>query len=160
VVSSQFLERFLTECFFNGVVLTMLESSRFSLKHLLAGGIVLLTFGLLLEQLGDRIPQPISRWLPTATEPATASQVCSQVLKPKATISRQELAKLLTITPGKSRATIRGIVQEPYCKMPNLTLRVGATSEREAYPLEFDPRTWLVVLYEGDNYAGFDFVIR
>jgi hypothetical protein len=133
----------------------MLETYSFSLKHLLAGGVVLLSFGLIFEQIGGRIP-PIANGAP---QPA-ASPVCTQVIKPKSSLSRQELANLLTIPEGKSRATIRGIVAEPYCKMPNLEVRAGTTSEREVYPLESDPRTWLVVLYEGDNYAGYDFVVR
>jgi hypothetical protein len=133
----------------------MLETPSFSPKHLLAGGVVLLSFGLIFEQIGGRLP-PIANG---ATQPV-ASPLCTKVIKPKSSISRQALANLLTIPEGKSRATIRGIVAEPYCKMPNLEVRAGITSERDIYPLEFDPQTWLVVLYEGDNYAGYDFMVR
>ncbi|NJP12002.1 MAG: hypothetical protein HC866_23115 [Leptolyngbyaceae cyanobacterium RU_5_1] len=29
-----------------------------------------------------------------------------------------------------------------------------------AYPLAFDPQTWFIVLYEGDEYAGYSFSFR
>jgi hypothetical protein len=48
-------------------------------------------------------------------------------------------------------------VSEPYCKLPTLNVRAGVEAEREAYPLEFDPATTLVILYENDEYAGYRF---
>jgi hypothetical protein len=44
--------------------------------------------------------------------------------------------------------------------LASLQIRAGATSLREAYPLEFDPQTWLVLLYEGDQYTGYRFATR
>jgi hypothetical protein len=131
----------------------MLENH--SRKHLLAGGVVLLSLGLTFEPIGGHIP-PIANG---ATQPA-ASDLCSQIVKPKAIVSQQTFADLRQIPGGKSRATIRGIVAEPYCKMPNLEVRAGITSERDVYPLESDPPRWLVLLYEGDHYAGYSFVER
>ncbi|WP_179228673.1 hypothetical protein [Leptolyngbya ohadii] len=33
-------------------------------------------------------------------------------------------------------------------------------SERAVYPLAFDRQTWLVVLYEGEEYAGYQFRVQ
>ncbi|MEL6130495.1 MAG: hypothetical protein AAFR30_11395, partial [Cyanobacteria bacterium J06628_4] len=52
---------------------------------------------------------------------------------------------------------IKDIVAEPYCQMATIELRDSVTAQREAYPLAFAPRTWLVMLYEDNEYAGFSF---
>jgi len=49
------------------------------------------------------------------------------------------------------------VIAEPYCTLSPVEVREGVTAQREAYPLEFNPETWFVVLYEGEEYAGFDF---
>jgi hypothetical protein len=55
---------------------------------------------------------------------------------------------------------LRQVVEKPYCKLQNIQVRKDATAQREAYPLAFDPETWLVVLYEGEEYAGYSFSFR
>ncbi len=82
---------------------------------------------------------------------------CQIIVEAQATLSREELVALLSIPERESMSQIRSVVSSPYCKLPDLELRVGAIAHREAYPLEFDPDTWLVILYEGDEYAGYDF---
>ncbi len=129
---------------------------RFSLKHYLVGGICLVSVGLMLEQSDVRLPS--GAW-------AIAGQLspperCTKVIQGQSTLSRENLAKLLTVTEGTSRTQIQAIVKQPYCKLPNVTVRVGETTQREAYPLAFKPDTWLVVSYEGDRYAGFDFLVH
>ena len=52
------------------------------------------------------------------------------------------------------------MLKAPYCQLPNLEVRAGATAERFVYPLAFDPQISLIVLYEGDEYAGFRFLIQ
>jgi hypothetical protein len=48
----------------------------------------------------------------------------------------------------------------PYCRLSELEVRAGVRAQREAYPLAFDPQTWFVVLYEGDQYTGYSFSFR
>ena len=83
--------------------------------------------------------------------------VCQEIVQPEAVLSRTQLADLLAVGERESRERMREIVQAPYCKLPDLEIRAGVIAEREAYPLEFDPDTWFVVLYEGEEYAGYDF---
>lgn len=85
---------------------------------------------------------------------------CKKNVQLKAKLTEQQLAKLLTIPEGSKKQRVRQVIQEPYCEMDSLQVRVGATAQREAYPLEFDSQTWLVVLYEGDQYAGYRFNAR
>ncbi|MEM8614712.1 MAG: hypothetical protein AAGF93_22070 [Cyanobacteria bacterium P01_H01_bin.105] len=88
---------------------------------------------------------------------ANTQDLCQQTIQSSAVLSRAQLAKILTLPERSNQDAIKGIVLEPYCQLPNLELRDGVIAEREAYPLAFDPTTWLVVLYEGGEYAGFDF---
>ena len=90
----------------------------------------------------------------------STSNTCQNTPKPEIYLSRQKLAKLLTIPEGDQRAKVEGILGMSYCKLPTLEVRAGTKAEREAYPLEFDRSTRLVVLYEGDQYAGYRFDVR
>lgn len=90
----------------------------------------------------------------------SSGEVCQGTVQPDIALNRQQLAQLLAVPEGDRKEKVRAILKEPYCKLPSLEVRVGATSEREAYPLEFDPQIWLVVLYEGNQYAGYRFDFR
>ncbi|MGB3494353.1 MAG: hypothetical protein WBA57_16620 [Elainellaceae cyanobacterium] len=83
--------------------------------------------------------------------------VCQEVVQQEAVLSRESLSQLLTVPERESKATVREIVSQPYCLMPDLEVRADVKAQREAYPLEFDPDTWLVLLYEEEEYAGYDF---
>lgn len=85
---------------------------------------------------------------------------CQEVIQPQTVLSRAQLAQLLTIPERDPKQRIQAIIAEPYCIMPSVQIRAGTPALREAYPLEFDPETWLVVLYEGDEYAGYRFLYR
>lgn len=82
---------------------------------------------------------------------------CQKVVQSSAVLSREQLGKILTVPERSNQQTVRDIVAEPYCQLPSLEIRDGITANREAYPLAFSPSTWLVMLYEGDEYAGFSF---
>ena len=82
---------------------------------------------------------------------------CNQVVSDTAKLSREQLAKLLTIPERDAKERVRQVVSEPYCQLPTLNVRSGVAAEREAYPLAFDPGTTLVILYENDEYAGYRF---
>lgn len=90
-------------------------------------------------------------------EKASATTECQEVVQQDVALSRDNLSKLLTVPERQDKAAVREIVSDPYCLMPDLEVRAGVTAQREAYPLAFDPDTWLVVLYEGEEYAGYAF---
>jgi hypothetical protein len=121
---------------------------RFNLKQLLAGGAALLSLGLFFDLGG----------LPSLGR--KKAEVCQQILQSQAKLSKQQLAKLLTVPEGDSKNKIRQIAKEPYCQLSSLQIRTGAPAEREVYPLAFDPQTQLVILYEGEQYAGYRFMVR
>lgn len=119
-------------------------------KQLLAAGAVLLAVGLLLDLHG----------LPSFLNKKSSGEPCQEVVQSQAKLSRQQLARLLTVPEGDKKQKVQEILKDPYCKLANLQVRAGATAQREAYPLEFEPQTWLVILYEGEQYAGYRFNIR
>jgi hypothetical protein len=114
----------------------------------------LLICGALLAAIGLTLTQPN---LEPPTRELDPTQFCQEIVEPKATVSREQLAKLLAIPERGSRSQVQVIVKEPYCRMPNLSIRAGAITERVAYPLASDPQTWLVILYEGKTYVGYGF---
>jgi hypothetical protein len=118
-------------------------------KYLMAVGAALVAFAVLMDLPG----------VPSLTRKTIAND-CQGSVQPDVMVSREQLAKLLTIPEGDKRVKTQEILKTPYCKLPSLEVRAGATAVREAYPLEFDPQTWLIVLYEGDQYAGYRFDLR
>lgn len=93
-------------------------------------------------------------------EAAAQKDLCQEVTQSTAVLSREQLAKLLAIPERSEKKTVREIVETPYCTLPHLEVRAGVQAVREAYPLAFDPDTWLVVLYEGEEYAGYGFSVQ
>lgn len=118
------------------------------LNQLLVGGFVLVAVSLLVNLWPERAAK-VNTPAPT--------MYCEEMVLPKAELSGEQLAKLLTVPEPSDRSKVQEIVKQPYCRMPSLSIRVGAITEREVYPLAFDPQTWLVILYEGDNYVGYGF---
>ena len=86
---------------------------------------------------------------------STQKDNCQKVVQSSAVLSREQLGKILTVPERSNQQAVRHIVAEPYCQLPSLEIRDGVTANRAAYPLAFLPSTWLVMLYEGDEYAGF-----
>ena len=119
-------------------------------KQFMAGGSVLLAIGLVLDL--QRLPFFMSK--------KNSEEVCQQIGRSQAKLSRAQLAKFLVVPEGDQKQKVRDILKEPYCNLAGLQIRAGATAQREAYLLDFDPQTWLVVLYEGDQYAGYRFSIH
>jgi hypothetical protein len=117
-------------------------------KYMLTGGVVLAAMGLIVEPRG---------LLPKA---ASAQETCQAVIREKAVLSRDQLAQLSAMPERASKAELRALIQEPYCRLGDRQLKSGNTAQQEAYPLAFDPKTWFVVLYEGDTYAGYTFNFR
>ncbi len=90
-------------------------------------------------------------------QPAVKSTVCQSVAQTEAFLSREQLASLMAIPERSSKAAVRQAIGEPYCALSPLEVRAGVQAEREAYPLAFDAKTWVIILYEGEEYAGYDF---
>ena len=119
-----------------------------SQRFLMAGwGLALLS---LLFNIGSRLQ---------ATASDTKDQ-CQTIVQSSAVLSRNQLAELLTVPERSNQQLIKDIVAEPYCQMTTIELRDRVTAQREASPLAFAPRTWLVLLYEDNEYAGFSFSFR
>lgn len=115
--------------------------------YLLAGGSMLALVGVLVD-------------LRSMFQPAGASNVCQEIIQENALLSREQLSRLLSIPERDSKEAVRAVVNEPYCILSSIELRANIPAEREAYPLAFDPQTWFVVLYEGNEYAGYSFVFQ
>jgi hypothetical protein len=95
-----------------------------------------------------------------STTPSASSETCEAIIRSDARIGRDQLAKLLTIPERDSKENVRKVVSEPYCRLPAIQIRSGVEAEREVYPLAFDPSTHLILLYEGDEYAGYRFKVN
>lgn len=93
----------------------------------------------------------------TPSQANSAPETCLGEANPDVVLSREQLAAFLTISERDAKARVQELLQAPYCNLPNLEIRAGIPAERVVYPLAFDPKTWLVVLYEGDEYAGYQF---
>ncbi len=85
---------------------------------------------------------------------------CVKLEQTQSLVSRDQLKTLLDTDLQAPKATVQKLLKQPYCVMSPGKTEAGQPADREAYPLEFDPQTWLVVLYEGDRYAGYDFRFR
>ncbi len=123
------------------------RSRRQSVKYLLAAGTFVALAGMLInprDLLGAKAP----------------NDLCQTAVKSEVTLSRERLTQLLTIAEGDRRDNVRSLLKTPYCTLAPLEVHPGVKSDREVYPLAFDPQTWLIVLYEGDEYRGYAFSFR
>ncbi|MEP0902689.1 hypothetical protein [Nodosilinea sp. FACHB-13] len=118
-------------------------------KPFIAGAIVL-AIGLLAID-GQRL----GGWLQAAGTQSVEG--CEKIVQSTAQLSREQLAQLLVVPERDPKENVRKIVAEPYCSLPQLQVRSGVVSEREAYPMAWDPTVQLVILYENDEYAGYRF---
>lgn len=116
-----------------------------TLRPLLAGGLMFALVGFLMDVRGiGAVSKPVR-------------SICQGEVKAAVVVSRKQLAQLLLVPERDSKAKVQQILNEPYCQLPSLEVRAGVAADRVAYPLAFDPRTWLVILYEGNEYAGYEF---
>ena len=87
-----------------------------------------------------------------ASEP---SIVCTEIVQLEATISGEQIGKLSEIATFSKREKVEAILQKPYCYLSPLSIRKDVITEREAYPLVDKNNTYLIVLYEENNYVGY-----
>lgn len=100
----------------------------------------------------------IALFTPAAT--AQRSDPCIQTIQSGATITRDELKELLELSYGTAREQIINKLGNPYCRLRDQSATQGGVVfdvRREAYPFEFDPEHWLVVLYKDGRYLGYDY---
>ena len=118
-----------------------------ALKPLLIGALGLTCLGLFLD-LGNIKP---------LASTGNRSEACEGPVNAQVSLSREQLAQFLTVSERDTRERVVQIVGQPYCQLSSLQVRAGVTAERQVYPLAFDPQTRLVILYEGNEYAGYRF---
>jgi len=114
---------------------------------LLMGGLVLAFVGVLFDVREDLPGQ--------AT--ASSHEACQGEVNPQVALSREQLAQLLAISERDTKERVTAVVGAPYCQLQGLQVRAGVTAERQVYPLAFDPDTQLIILFEGNEYAGYRF---
>jgi len=99
----------------------------------------------------------VGNWLPSFSLSSNSQEACQGAVQADVALSREQLAQLLAVPERDSRSRVSEIVGLPYCQLQSLQVRAGVAAERQVYPLAFDPTTRLVILYEGDEYAGYRF---
>lgn len=118
-----------------------------TLHPLLVGGLMVVFVGLLLDFRGEG-PRAMS---------ASAQETCQGQVNAQVSLSREQLAQLLAVPERDSKERVAAIVGAPFCLLQSLQVRAGVSAERQVYPLAFDPDTRLVILFEGNEYAGYRF---
>lgn len=121
-------------------------------KALLAGGSIAMLAVLAVS------PSNFKTTLQASLGRAAAASPCETVVQSTAQLSRDQLSRFLAIPGGSSKTAVRRVMQSPYCVLQRGSAASGGV--REAYPLAFDLQTWLVVDYQDDAYAGYDFMFR
>ncbi len=130
-------------------------------KPLLAGGLMFSLIAILLDANGAKslLSNPIAFASSGSSQQSvgTLNKECASTINETVKLSREQVLKLLAVPERDSKERVRQIAQAPYCELSPLQIRAGVDAVREAYPLEFDPETTLVILYENDEYAGYRF---
>jgi hypothetical protein len=130
-------------------------------KPLLAGGLLFTLILIVLDMSGSKSLLNNPAVFASATNERQAIESlgkdCNSEPNEQASLSRQQLLELLTVPERDSKTKVREIVKEPYCQLSSLQVRAGVDAVREAYPLSFDSKTTLVILYENNEYAGYRF---
>jgi hypothetical protein len=124
------------------------------LRLLPIGGLAAAVVGLMLDiNYLEAVQGVMNRFI----QQASNSETCRGEINQSVIISRDQLAAFLTISERDAKPRVQEILQSPYCYLSNVEIRAGVQAERAVYPLGFDPKTRLVVLYEGEEYAGYQF---
>ncbi|MEB3211868.1 MAG: hypothetical protein VKL39_10965 [Leptolyngbyaceae bacterium] len=112
---------------------------------LLAGGLMAALLGLMLDVQTKR----------SNSSGAELFSGCTGDIQSHVALTEEHLANVLAIPERDSKNEVREILAEPYCILPTVQIRSGVDAEREAYPLTFNDQAWLIVLFEGNEYAGY-----
>jgi hypothetical protein len=138
----------MTQKRFNGHPLTHLTP-----KQLIGSSAVLLvTLGLISEFKG--FPALSS----TGSLSLAADTRCNQVQQPQARLSDQQFLAVLNLPRGQDKTKVRTLIPAPYCTLPSVQIRQGATADRELYPLAKNSAISVVLLYEDNQYVDYQLV--
>ena len=124
------------------------------LRLLPIGGLAAVVVGLMMDVDRSRLVNGVVNHFTHSNDNA---ETCQGDVNWNVIISRDQLSTFLTISEREYKARVQDVLRMPYCYLSPLEVRAGVQAERAVYPLAFDPKTWLVVLYEGDEYAGYQF---
>lgn len=78
--------------------------------------------------------------------------LCIGTVNPTVRISRATLAWLITVPVGSAQREVMGQLGAPYCLFSDVDGFI-----RVAYPCEWDPSTWILIVFQKQQYAGYDF---
>lgn len=94
----------------------------------------------------------------STTHSALAGQPepCIQTIAPLAAIGRSELEQFINLYQPTDKGRVQQVLGVPYCKLQTLPSGI----QRDAYPLKFDPETWLIVHYRYGYYNSYDFTFH
>lgn len=99
--------------------------------------------------------------LPAQAQDPIRRDPCTQMVQTDSTMTRPELRQFLQVPRGAARSEVTAALGEPYCHLESVEVELPdgtlATVERDAYPFDFAPQTWVVVFYSGDRYLTFDY---
>lgn len=95
--------------------------------------------------------------LPAAPTVAGRAEPCIQMHRVKARISRKQLEIVTWLRQGVLWEDVVQMIGAPYCQLPP----TPQAPRRDAYPLAFDPTTWLVLEYDrAMTFRGYDFTFN
>ncbi len=125
--------------------MTAYKSQFSTFNALLAGGLIFTLLGLMID---------------VQTQTPTANSIkpfagCDGEIQADVVLSQAQLAQILTVSERDSKEKIRAMLTIPYCVLPSVEVRSGVKAEREVYPLAFAANTWLILLFEENEYAGY-----
>jgi hypothetical protein len=86
---------------------------------------------------------------PVPSVVASRRESCVSIHDRNARISRTTLKWLIDAPIGSDRSFIEQRLGPPYCFL--------SEGERVSYPAAWDPALWLVIVYTGKRYQGYDF---
>jgi hypothetical protein len=78
--------------------------------------------------------------------------LCVGTVNPTVRISRATLAWLIAVPTGSDQHEVMQQLGAPYCQLPS-----SGELTQVAYPCEWDPSTWIVVVLQSRQYAGYTF---
>jgi hypothetical protein len=96
----------------------------------------------------------------SSTSKQASADTCIKQVQAESFLSRDELSQLLKLDTPTSQEEVYKVADQPFCVLAANHGSSEAGTERQAYPLEFDPRTWFVLNYEDGKFVDYDFLFR
>lgn len=78
--------------------------------------------------------------------------LCIGTINPTVRISRATLAWLITVPVGSAQREVMEQLGAPYCLLPDADGLI-----QSVYPCEWDPSTWIIVLFQKQQYISYQF---